>query len=76
MNETLDVLVEAKKLLPAGSPIAEALGTRLVSVGRSKREAPGVDGNIFLPGDVGVGAFVRCTIRGYTDFDRYGTLAG
>ncbi len=76
MNETLDVLVEGRKLLPAGSPIAQALGTKLVSVGRSKREAPGVDGNIFLPGDLGAGAFVRCTIRGYTDFDRYGTLAG
>ena len=76
MNETLEVLVERVRLLPADSAVAGALGTRRVAVGRSKREAPGVDGNIFLPGEHAAGAFVRCALRGYTDFDRYGTLAG
>ena len=76
MNEELDVLIERARLVPQDSPIGIALRTRRVSVGRSKREAPGVDGNIFLPGEHATGSFVRCAVRGYTDFDRFGTLAG
>jgi len=75
VGERIDVLIESKRLLPASSPVRTGLGTRLVSVGRSVREAPGVDGCVFVAGDHAVGTFVPCDVLGYTDFDRYGTPA-
>ena len=76
IGERLDVLVEQRRLIPASSAIRQALGTRLVSVGRSIREAPGVDGNVYIAGEHAIGSFVRCAISGHTEFDRFGTLAG
>ena len=76
IGERLDVLVEQRRLMPASSTIRQALGTRLVSVGRSKREAPGVDGNVYVAGEHAIGSFVNCAISGHTEFDRFGTLAG
>ncbi|HET9342553.1 MAG TPA: 30S ribosomal protein S12 methylthiotransferase RimO [Candidatus Eremiobacteraceae bacterium] len=76
IGERLDVLIEQRRLMPASSNIRAALGTRLVSVGRSMREAPSVDGNVYIAGEHAVGSFVDCTINGHTEFDRYGTLAG
>ena len=75
VGERIDVLIEAKRLLPVSSPVRAGLGTRLVSVGRSVREAPGVDGSVFVAGEHAVGTFVPCDVLGYTDFDRYGTPA-
>ncbi len=75
VGERIDVLIEGKRLLPTSSPVRAALGTRLVSVGRSVREAPGVDGCVYVAGDHDVGTFVRSDVLGYTDFDRYGTPA-
>jgi len=76
IGERLEVLVEQRRLIPASSTIRQALGTRLVSVGRSMREAPGVDGNVYIAGEHLIGSFVNCTINGHTEFDRFGTLAG
>jgi ribosomal protein S12 methylthiotransferase len=71
VGESVDVLVEARRLLPAQSPIRRALGTRLTGVGRSIREAPGVDGSVYVAGDHAVGTFVKSRIVGYTEFDRF-----
>lgn len=76
IGERLDVLVEQRRLIPASSAVRQALGTRLVSVGRSIREAPGVDGNVYIAGEHAIGSFVTCAISGHTEFDRFGTLAG
>ena len=73
VGERLDVLIEQRRLLPANSQIRAALGTHLVSIGRSVREAPGVDGSVYVAGEHAIGAFVSCTIHGYTEFDRFGT---
>jgi ribosomal protein S12 methylthiotransferase len=73
IGERLDVLIEHRRLLTASSPLRRALGTRMVSVGRSVREAPGVDGKVFLADEHDIGSFVSCEILGYTDFDRFGT---
>ena len=75
VGERIDVLIEARRLLPSSSPVRTALGTRLVSVGRSVREAPGVDGCVYVAGEHEIGTFVPCDVLGYTDFDRYGTPA-
>jgi hypothetical protein len=57
-------------LLQAASPLGRALGQRLAYVGRSQREAPGVDGLVYLSGEHAIGEFVPATIAGHTDFDR------
>jgi ribosomal protein S12 methylthiotransferase len=75
IGERIDVLIEGKRLLPASSLVRTALGTRLVSVGRSVREAPGVDGCVYVAGEHDIGTFVPSDVLGYTDFDRYGTPA-
>ncbi|HXW75822.1 MAG TPA: 30S ribosomal protein S12 methylthiotransferase RimO [Candidatus Eremiobacteraceae bacterium] len=75
IGETLDVLVEGRRLLPPESPVRAALGERLVSVGRSPREAPQVDGQVLVAGAHEPGSFVRTTISGYTAFDRFGAPA-
>jgi ribosomal protein S12 methylthiotransferase len=75
VGERLDVLIEARRLLPVSSPIRAALGTRMASVGRSIREASGVDGSVFVAGQHEIGSFVRCDISGHTEFERFGTLA-
>ena len=69
-GEHLDVLIEGKRLLQAASPLGRALGQRLAYVGRSQREAPGVDGLVYLSGEHPIGEFVPATIAGHTDFDR------
>jgi len=71
IGETLDVLIEGRRLLPADSQIRAALGTRLVSLGRSSREAPQVDGAVYVAGEHAAGAFVQSRVLGYTDFDRF-----
>ena len=69
-GERVDVLIEGKRLLSASSLLRTTLRERLVSFGRSTREAPGVDGSVYVSGDHPVGAFVAARIVGQTDFDR------
>ena len=70
VGERLDVLIEGKRLVAASSPLRGLVGERLAHVGRSQREAPGVDGLVYLSGEHTVGDFVEATIVGHTDFDR------
>jgi ribosomal protein S12 methylthiotransferase len=71
IGETVDVLVEGTRALPVGSPVREALGERIVTFGRSRREAPQVDGVVYLAGRHAVGDFVRARVEGHTEFDRF-----
>ncbi|HKW44284.1 MAG TPA: 30S ribosomal protein S12 methylthiotransferase RimO [Candidatus Eremiobacteraceae bacterium] len=71
IGETIDVLVEGTRALPVGSPVRTALGERVVTFGRSQREAPQVDGAVYLAGRHEVGAFVRARVEGHTEFDRF-----
>jgi ribosomal protein S12 methylthiotransferase len=73
IGERVDVLIEGKRLLPATSPLRQALRERLAGVGRSKREAPGVDGAVYVAGAHTPGEFVTATIVGHSDFDRAAT---
>jgi ribosomal protein S12 methylthiotransferase len=73
IGERVDVLIEGTRLLPATSPLRKALGERLAGIGRSQREAPGVDGAVYVAGTHATGDFVTATIVGHTDFDRAGT---
>ena len=69
-GERLDVLVEGKRLLPPSSPLRRALGERNTAFGRSRREAPGVDGAVYVAGDHPIGEFVSAITTGHTEFDR------
>jgi ribosomal protein S12 methylthiotransferase len=71
IGETVEVLVEGTRALPGGSPVRTALGERIVTFGRSKREAPQVDGVVYLAGRHTVGDFVAARIEGHTEFDRF-----
>jgi len=71
IGEMVDVLVEGTRALPVGSPVRSALGERTVAFGRSRREAPQVDGVVYLAGRHSVGDFVQARVEGHTDFDRY-----
>jgi ribosomal protein S12 methylthiotransferase len=73
IDESTAVLIEEQRMLRAADPIAGALGTREVSVGRSMGEAPGVDGNIFVAGSHPVGEFKDVRVKGTTAFDFFGT---
>jgi len=75
IGRDVEVLIEEARSLRRGDPIAHALETREVSVGRSMGEAPGVDGAIYVAGTFPVGEFVRVTLQGTTSFDFYGTPA-
>lgn len=76
VGEHLEVLIEGKRMLAASSPVRMALGTRVVSVGRSIREAPQVDGAVYVAGEHLVGTFVDTRILGYTEFDRFAEPVG
>jgi hypothetical protein len=54
-----------------GSPVRTALGERIVTFGRSMREAPQVDGVVYVAGKHAVGDFVLASIEGHTEFDRF-----
>ncbi|GAC1422806.1 MAG: 30S ribosomal protein S12 methylthiotransferase RimO [Candidatus Velthaea sp.] len=74
VGETVRVLVEERRTLRRTDPIAVALKTTEVTVGRSQGEAPGVDGGIFFAADAPVGAFVDVALDGSGAFDFHGTL--
>lgn len=75
LGQSVPVLIEEQRTLRRADPIAAALGTREVSVGRSPGEAPGVDGAVFVAGSHPVGEFAKVTLAGTTSFDFYGTPA-
>jgi hypothetical protein len=66
------VLVEERRKLRRTDPIALALGTTDVTVGRSMGEAPGVDGGIFFAAAAEAGTFVDVRLDGAGAFDFYG----
>jgi ribosomal protein S12 methylthiotransferase len=71
-GSTVRVLVEERRKLRRTDPIAVALGTTEVTVGRSMGEAPGVDGGIFFAEPFEAGAFVDVRLDGAGAFDFYG----
>jgi ribosomal protein S12 methylthiotransferase len=71
-GSTVRVLVEERRRLRRTDPIALALGTTDVTVGRSMGEAPGVDGGIFFAAPAAVGSFVNVRLEGAGAFDFYG----
>ncbi len=73
IGETVRVLVEARRTLRRTDPIAAALASTDVYVGRSPGEAPGVDGGIFFTAGAPIGSFVDVRLDGYGAFDFYGT---
>ena len=76
IGQTVRVLVEESRHLRRSDPIAAALATRDVVVGRSMGEAPGVDGAIYFCAAAGraqPGDFVDVKLEGVGAFDFYGT---
>jgi ribosomal protein S12 methylthiotransferase len=72
IGSTVRVLVEERRRLRRTDPIAVALGTTDVTVGRSMGEAPGVDGGIFFASAAEPGTFVDVRLDGAGAFDFYG----
>ena len=71
-GSTVRVLVEERRRLRRTDPIALALGTIDVTVGRSMGEAPGVDGGIFFAEPATAGTFLDVRLDGAGAFDFYG----
>ena len=67
------VLVEDRRTLRRTDPVAVALGSTEVSIGRSQGEAPGVDGGIYFTASAPVGSFIDVRLDGCGAFDFYGT---
>jgi ribosomal protein S12 methylthiotransferase len=61
VGKTLDVLVEGKD--------------KSISIGRSYRDAPEIDGMVFIEGDARIGSIVPVRISGAMAYDLTGTLA-
>lgn len=61
VGKTLDVLVEGKD--------------KSISIGRSYRDAPEIDGMVFIEGDVKIGSIVPVRINGALAYDLTGRLA-
>jgi len=76
IGETVRVLVEEERTLRKTDPIAVALKSTTVWVGRSMGEAPGVDGSIFFTEPATVGSFIDVRLGGYGAFDFYGERVG
>jgi ribosomal protein S12 methylthiotransferase len=75
VGQTVRVLVEARHVLRRTDPLAVALASTHVTVGRSQGEAPGVDGGIYFAADRPIGSFARVRLDGCGAFDFYGTAA-
>lgn len=74
LGQTVRVLIEEHRKLRKNDPIAAALGTNDVLVGRSTGEAPGVDGAIYLPAAetrTAPGEFTFARLMGAGPFDFY-----
>jgi ribosomal protein S12 methylthiotransferase len=66
LGRTLEVLVEGEG----------CLGQRKVLVGRSRRDAPEVDGLVFLHGKAEVGQIIRARIAQALEYDLIGVVEG
>ena len=73
-GSTVRVLVEERRRLRRTDPIAVALGSVDVTVGRSMGEAPGVDGAIYFAAVAEIGSFVNVRLDGAGAFDFYGAV--
>jgi ribosomal protein S12 methylthiotransferase len=74
VGSTVRVLVEERRRLRRTDPLALALGSVDVTVGRSMGEAPGVDGAIYFAAPAATGSFVDVRLDGCGAFDFYGAL--
>jgi ribosomal protein S12 methylthiotransferase len=72
VGRTVRVLVEEHRTLRRTDPLALALETTDVHVGRSMGEAPGVDGGIYFAEPAEIGTFVEVQLDGCGAFDFYG----
>jgi ribosomal protein S12 methylthiotransferase len=75
VGNTVRVLVEERRTLRRSDPIAAALHSTDVLVGRSMGEAPGVDGGIFFAESAEIGTFVDVALDGAGPFDFFGHRA-
>jgi ribosomal protein S12 methylthiotransferase len=73
IGTTVRVLVEERRRLRRTDPLAVALASNDVAVGRSMGEAPGVDGGIYFTAPAEIGSFVDVRLDGCGPFDFYGT---
>jgi ribosomal protein S12 methylthiotransferase len=68
-GQELEVLVDA--LLPDDG-VSDEAGREWSAVGRSRREAPDIDGSVYLTGeDLTPGRFVRARVEAYSEYDLY-----
>jgi len=74
IGSTVRVLVEDRRRLRRTDPLAVALGTVDVTVGRSEGEAPGVDGGIYMREALAIGSFADVRLDGHGAFDFYGAV--
>jgi ribosomal protein S12 methylthiotransferase len=72
LGTAVRVLVEERRTLRRTDPMAVALHTTEVNVGRSAGEAPGVDGGIFFAEPAQIGTFIDVQLDGAGPFDFYG----
>jgi ribosomal protein S12 methylthiotransferase len=71
VGATLQVLIEAN------GEAEDSMGrTEPISVGRGRRHAPEVDGLVFVPGSVSVGALIDVEISEASPYDLWGHVAG
>ncbi len=76
VGDVVRVLVEEERTLRKTDPVAVALKSTTVFVGRSMGEAPGVDGAIYFTERAVVGSFIDVRLDGYGAFDFYGERVG
>lgn len=73
VGKTLDVLVEGRGELQ--DEAAPSRGAQAISLGRSYRDAPEIDGMVIVEGDLPVGALVPVRITGAMPYDLTGVAA-
>jgi len=74
VGRTLDVLVEGQgRLEPTEG--SEPADNRLISIGRSFRDAPEIDGLVLIEGDIPEGEIVPVRITGAMTYDLSGVVA-
>ncbi len=67
LGRTLDVLIEGQGVADDGRPLA---------VGRSFRDAPEIDGQVFVWGEAPVGSFLTVRVTRTTDYDLWAVPEG
>jgi ribosomal protein S12 methylthiotransferase len=74
-GETIETLVEETGVTLAGSIPAKMKKMKYNS-GRSRREAPEIDGEIFFSGPARAGSFVQVRIENAGEYELFGTITG